>query len=123
MTTLASINVDGKAFNLYSAPSSFDNPAVWRYEDANIAPLYRPTIKQEANPNAAGTNINSRVTTRVPVVTTVNGVASVTNTVKAVTDFTSLQVLVSSDSLTLAIEAQIAALTALKANIIAGKTI
>lgn len=123
MATPNKITVGTKDFNLYSSPSSSDSPAVWRYEDPLVAPMFRPTIKQTAKPNSAGTNINSRVAIRVPVVQTVNGTQVSTNSVGVNIEYTSLQNIASDVELTLAADAAIATLTALKANLIAGRTI
>lgn len=123
MATPQKIVVGTKEFALFSSPSSSDSPAVWRYEDALIAPMYRPTIKQTAKPNSAGTNINSRLAIRVPVVHIVGDTQVSTNSVGVNVEYTSLQNIASSVELTLAADAAIAALTVLKANLIAGRTI
>lgn len=123
MATPNKITAGTKDFNLFSSPSSSDSPAVWRHEDATLAPMYRPTIKQTAKPNSAGTNINSRLAIRVPIVSTVNGTQVSTNNVGVNIEFTSLQNIASDVELTLAADAAIASLTALKANLIAGRTV
>lgn len=123
MATPNKIVVGTKDFNLYSSPSSSDSPAVWRHEDPLVAPMFRPTIKQTAKPNSAGTNINSRVAIRVPVVQTINGTQVSTNSVGVNIEYTSLQNIASDVELVLAADAAIATLTVLKANLIAGRTI
>lgn len=123
MATPNKITVGTKDFNLYSSPSSSDSPAVWRHEDPLVAPMYRATIKQTAKPNSAGTNINSRLAIRVPVVQTVNNTQVSTNSVGVNIEYTSLQNIASDVELVLAADAAIAALTVLKANLIAGRTI
>ena len=122
MATPIKITAGTKDFNLYSSPSSNDSPAVWRYEDLLVAPMYRPTIKQMAKPNSAGTNINSRLAIRVPVVRTINGTQVSANSVGVNIEFTSLQNIAADAELALAADAAIASLTVLKANIIAGRT-
>lgn len=123
MATPNKITAGTKDFILFSSPSSSDSPAVWRHEDATLAPMFRPTIKQTAKPNSAGTNINSRLAIRVPIVSTVNGTQVSTNNVGVNVEFTSLQNIASDVELTLAADAAIASLTVLKANLIAGRTV
>lgn len=123
MATPNKITAGTKEFTLFSSPSSSDSPAVWRYEDALIAPMFRPTIKQTAKPNSAGTNINSRLAVRVPVVQTISGAQASNNSVGVNIEYTSLQNIASDVELTLAADAAIAALTVLKANLIAGRTV
>lgn len=117
------ITVGSKEFTLYSNPSSLDSPAIWRHEDATLAPMYRPTIKHTARPNSMGTNVNSKVVIDVPIVTTVSDQQISTSKVRGTFDFTSLQNTASDANLTLAIDASIAALTVLKTNLIAGRTV
>lgn len=123
MAVPSKITVGSKEFTLYSNPSSLDSPAIWRHEDVTLAPMYRPTIKHTARPNSVGTNVNSKVVIDVPIVTTVSDQQTSTSKVRGTFDFTSLQNTASDANLTLAIDASIAALTALKSNLIAGRTI
>lgn len=123
MAVQQKIAVGSKEFTLFSNPSSIDSPAIWRHEDATIAPMFRPTIKHTARPNSLGTNVNSKVVIDVPIVTTVLDRQTSTSKVRGTFDFTSLQNTASDVSLVLAIDASIAALTALKSNLIAGRTI
>lgn len=123
MAVVQKIVVGSKDFTLFSNPSSLDSPAIWRHEDVTLAPMFRPTIKHTARPNSLGTNVNSKVVIDIPIVTTVSDQQTSTSKVRGTFDFTSLQNTASDASLTLAIDASIAALTALKLNLIAGRTV
>lgn len=123
MAVVQKITVGTKDFTLFSNPSSLDSPAIWRHEDVTLAPMYRPTIKHTARPNSLGTNVNSKVVIDVPIVTTVADQQTSTSKVRGTFDFTSLQNTSNDATLTLAIDASIAALTALKSNLIAGRTV
>lgn len=121
MPTPAKITVGTKDFNIYSNPTSAGDPALWRYEDAAKIPMFRPTIRQTISKNSKGTNINVTIKAAFPIVDTVNSVQQSSNTAIATASITSLQNSLGSE-VSDAVDALIASLTALKANIVAGRT-
>lgn len=121
MTTPVKITVGTKDFAIFSNPTSAGDPAVWRYEDLTKVPMLRPIIRQTVSKNSKGTNINVTVKASIPIVETVNSVQQSTNTAIATASITSLQNSLGSE-VSDAVDSLIAALTALKANIVAGRT-
>lgn len=117
------ITVAGHDYIVFSAPTSAYDPAVYRWEDTSIYPMFRPTIKLSGRPNKNGTNVNMKLRIDVPIVQKNTTLDTQTSTNKAVAtlDFTSLQ---NTDvkGVQEAIDAVIAAATALKANLVNGIT-
>lgn len=120
MAIVAKITGASKDFNLYEAPASGLSTAIWRHEDPTVAPIYRPTVSLRAMSNSAKTNHTMTLDVKVPVVQTVDGIASAPNKVQAKVTFTSLQGVVTPLT-SETVDITIAALTALKANLVAGK--
>lgn len=120
MAIVAKITGASKDFNLYEAPASGLSTAIWRHEDPTVAPIYRPTVSLRAMSNSAKTNHTMTLDVKVPVVQTVDGIASAPNKVQAKVTFTSLQGIVTPLT-SETVDITIAALTALKANLVAGK--
>lgn len=123
MSNPSKITVAGHDYILFSAPTSAYDPAIYRWEDTSVYPMYRPTIKLSGRPNKNGTNVNMKLRIDVPIVqvnTTLNTQTS-TNKAVATLDFTSLQ---NSDvkGVQEAVDALIAAAAAFKANLVNGIT-
>mgnify|MGYP001042885135 CR=1 FL=1 len=119
--SLSQIVAGTQTFELFSAPTSNGDPAIWRVETPTLAPMYRPTLRLQSKQNAKGTNVNMTVKASVPIVTNVDGVQTSLNTAIASASVTSLQN-VTGDAVKNAIDALIAGLTATREAIIAGKT-
>ena len=120
MALVSKITSGGKDFNLFEQPASGLSTSVYRFDDPAVAPVHRPTVTFRAVQNSAKTNHTMSLDIKAPVVQTIDGVATAPNKVQLKVSFTSLQNVVTpltGDTVDLAI----AALTALKANFIAGK--
>lgn len=120
MALVTKITAASKDYNLYESPVSGLSTSVYRYDDPTVAPIFRPTITFRASANSAKTNHTMSLDVRVPVVQEVNGQPSAPNKVQAKVTFTSLQGVVTPLTAE-TVDITIAALTALKANLVAGK--
>lgn len=109
-------------FAPFSAPSSNGDPAIWRVEDSNLAPMYRPTIRLTGKSNAKQTNANMTLKVQVPVVRLIDGEQVSTNTAVATATLTALQNVTTSEVID-AIDVLIAGLTETKLSMVAGKTL
>lgn len=119
--SLQRIVAGANTFELFSAPTSGGDPAIWRVETPTLAPMYRPTLRLQSKQNAKGTNVNMTIKASIPIVLDVEGVQTSVNTAIASASVTSLQN-VTGDSVGRAIDALIAGLTATRDAIISGKT-
>lgn len=120
MALVPKITSGGKDYTLFEQPTSGLSTSVYRYDDPAVAPVYRPTVTFRAVQNSAKTNHTMYLDVKLPVVETSNGVTQAPNKVQLKVSFTSLQNVVTpltGDAVDLAI----AALTALKANLVSGK--
>lgn len=120
--SLNKIVVGTQEFELFSAPTSIGDPAIWRVETPTLAPMYRPTLRLQSKQNAKGTNVNMTLKASVPIVSDVGGAQTSLNTAIASASITSLQN-VTGDAVARAIDALIAGLTATREAVIAGKTL
>lgn len=104
----------------FSLFNEADGKTIWRQEDTSVPPMYRPTIQLTGKLNASRTNANMALKLVTPVVVTENG--RVTPIAYRTSQFshTALQS-VDNTSASADIDIMIAALTALKQNIIDGK--
>lgn len=92
----------------------------YRDDNATIPLAYRPTITHEVNPNTSGTNNQVTIRVRVPVVTTVNGVATSTDRFEFIGKYTALQAVTADVERARCLDLAIEYLTAAKAAIING---
>lgn len=97
-----------------------DGKTIWRREDTSVPPMYRPTIQLSGKFNASRTNANMALKLVTPVTVTENGRVVPVAYRTSQFNHTALQSIDNSDAAT-DIDIMIAALTALKQNIIDGK--
>lgn len=117
------IIVGEKTYVPFSQPTSNGDAAIWRVENTSLPPMYRPILTLTGKKNSASTNINMTLKASVPViVVTASGQQTSVNTAIASANLTALQN-VSTSEVEAAIYALIAGLTAVKASMIAGKTV
>ena len=119
---MSNIVVGTKTYVPFSLPTSNGDAAVWRVEDASIAPMFRPTLRLTSKANNLGTNVNMTLKASVPVVSTVDGTQVSKNTAIASATLTALQNVSTSEAAD-AIDALIKGLTAVRDAMIAGKTV
>lgn len=122
MAALANIVVNTVTFVPYSEPNALRDPAIWRAEIAGIPAMLRPIMQHTAVENKSKTNVNETFTVSVPVVQTIDGIATAPNKIVASAQFTCLQNVVADESLALALDGLIKLLTARRVEALAGKT-
>ena len=116
---MAQVTIETGAIN-FTPFSVIGEKAVWRKEDTNLPPMFRPTLTLTARKNSTGTNVNVTLKSVTPIVSIVNGVSVSRNSRVATFSYTSLQNVV--DETTGGdIAAMIAALTALKGQFVNGR--
>lgn len=121
---MSTIVVGNSSFYAYAVPAGLRDTAIWRLPVVDTPPLYYPIIEQSAAMNKAKTNVNSTIIVEVPIAVKnpTTGLWSSSNKVRATATFTSLQNVSEATAHGLAIDALIAALTARKDAMLAGKT-
>lgn len=93
---------------------------LYRDDNAAVPLAFRATVTHSVNPNSAGTNNQVTVKVRVPVVTTINGVATSTDQFEFIGKFSALQSVTADAERARCLDLAIEYLTATKASIING---
>lgn len=117
MPKVTTIEAGTTDFSLFSEEA---NKTTWRQDLVGVAPMFRPTLALTSKLNAPKTNANVALKLSKPVIVTVNGLPVVRGTRISEFRHTALQNLDSAEAIS-DIDVMIAALTALKQNIVDGR--
>mgnify|MGYP001155424208 CR=1 FL=1 len=93
---------------------------IYRDDNATIPLMYRATVTESIKANASGTNNNVNVHVKVPVITTVNGITTSTNSFNCNIKFTALQNVVADTERVRALDVAIEYLNARKTTLVQG---
>lgn len=117
MTKVTTIEAGAIDFTLFNES---DAKTIWRKEDTSVPPMFRPTIQLTGKLNSSRTNANMALKLVTPVIVTENGRVVPIAYRTSQFNHTALQS-VDNTAAAADIDIMIAALTALKQNIIDGK--
>lgn len=116
---MAQVTIETGGIN-FTPFSVIGEKAVWRKEDPNLPPMFRPTLTLSARKNSTGTNVNLTLKSVTPIISIVDGNTVSRNSRVATFTYTSLQNVVDVTE-GADIDSMIIALQALKSKFVNGR--
>lgn len=105
---------------LQSGSTSPLGTSIYTFVGISVPALYMPKLVNKTTRNKSGTNIESLVECKYPLVVNVDGINTVRNTIQMKTTFTALQAVLAPTEAERVFDEHVAFLVAHKAKILAG---